>query len=84
LLYRLTLEVQSRLKESTLSRREIIRRLGTSASQFYRLLDQTNYEKSIDQMFALLAVLGCQVNMMVEKNEMDGKRDPGTQEAVNR
>ncbi|OPY69613.1 MAG: hypothetical protein A4E57_01099 [Syntrophorhabdaceae bacterium PtaU1.Bin034] len=78
LLYRLTLEVQRRLRESKLSRREIIRRLGTSASQFYRLLDQTNYEKSVDQMLALLTVLGCQVNITVEKNE------PGSQEAVNR
>jgi len=40
LLYKLTLEAQKRLEKSTLSRREIIRRLGTSATQFYRLLDQ--------------------------------------------
>jgi len=66
LLYRLTIEAQVRLKESGLARREIIRRLGTSASQFYRLLDQTNYEKSIDQLVALLTVLGCQVNVTVE------------------
>ena len=66
LLYRLTIEAQMRLKESGLARREIIRRLGTSASQFYRLLDQTNYEKSIDQVLALLTVLGCQVNVTVE------------------
>ncbi|MGD0231506.1 MAG: helix-turn-helix transcriptional regulator [Syntrophorhabdales bacterium] len=74
LLYRLTLEVQKRLKESKLTRREIIRRLGTSASQFYRLLDQTNYEKSIDQVLALLTVLGCQVSVMVEQNKIDGKQ----------
>jgi hypothetical protein len=45
LLYRLTLEAQKRLKASPLSKREIIRRLGTSAAQLYRLLDQTNYKQ---------------------------------------
>jgi hypothetical protein len=49
---RLTLEAELRLKESPLSRREIIRRLGTSAAQFYRLLDTTNYSKSIDQVLS--------------------------------
>jgi predicted XRE-type DNA-binding protein len=83
LLYRLTLEVQKRLKESRLSRREIIRRLGTSASQFYRLLDQTYYEKSVDQMLALLTVLGCQVNVTVEQDKIDGKADLGSQKAAN-
>ena len=42
LLYKLTLEVQTRIAESPLSKREIIRPLGTSATLFYRLLDQTN------------------------------------------
>ena len=41
LLYRLTLEAQKRVSESPLSKREIVRRLGTSAAQLYRLLDQT-------------------------------------------
>ena len=43
LLYRLTLEAQKRIAASPLSKREIVRRLGTSAAQLYRLLDQTNY-----------------------------------------
>ena len=42
LLYKLTLEAQKRVEESGLSKREIVRRLGTSAAQLYRLLDQTN------------------------------------------
>lgn len=65
LLYRLTLEAQARLEASPLSRREIIRRLGTSASQFYRLIDPTNYRKSIDQLLALLHVLECEVDLVV-------------------
>src|SRR5256712_6155208 len=35
LLYKLTLEVQKRVTASALSRRELIRSLGTSATQFY-------------------------------------------------
>src|SRR5262249_13073086 len=37
LLYRLTLEAQKRVAASSLPKRELIRRLGTSATQFYRL-----------------------------------------------
>jgi hypothetical protein len=65
LLYNLTLEAQKRVAASPLSRRELIRRLGTSASQFYRLLDQTNYRKSIDQLLSLLQVLDCEVRLVV-------------------
>jgi hypothetical protein len=65
LLYRLTLEAQKRIDRSGLSKREIIRRLGTSAAQLYRLLDQTNYRKSVDQVIALLQVLNCDVDLVV-------------------
>lgn len=65
LLYRLTLEARKRVEQSPLSKREIIRRLGTSAAQFYRLLDQTNYRKSVDQVLNLLHVLDCDVELVV-------------------
>lgn len=65
LLYRLTLEAQQHVEKSPLSKREIIRRLGTSAAQFYRLLDQTNYRKSIDQLLGLLQVLDCEVDLVI-------------------
>jgi hypothetical protein len=65
LLYTLTLEAQKRLARSPLSRREIIRRLGTSPAQFYRLLDQTNYDKSVDRLLALLQALDCDVSLRV-------------------
>jgi hypothetical protein len=65
LLYKLTLEAQKRVKSSALSKREIIRRLGTSATQFYRLLDQTNCRKTIGQMMALLHILDCDVDIVV-------------------
>jgi len=65
LLYRLTLEAQKRVAGSPLSKREIVRRLGTSAAQLYRLLDQTNYSKSVDQLLELLQVLDCDVDLVV-------------------
>ena len=65
LLYTLTLEAQKRVAASPLSRRELIRRLDTSATQFYRLLDQTNYRKSLDQLVSLLQILDCDVRLVV-------------------
>ena len=65
LVYKLTLEAQRRVENSSLTKREIIRRLGTSAAQFYRLIDQTNYRKSIDQLLSLLSVLECEVDFSV-------------------
>ena len=65
LLYRLTLEAQKQISNSPISKREIVRRLGTSAAQLYRLLDQTNYRKSVDQLLALLQVLNCDVDLVV-------------------
>lgn len=67
LLYELSCTAQKQLAESGLARREVIRRLRTSASQFYRLIDQTNYSKSIDQMLALLRALDCDVDVVVKK-----------------
>ena len=67
LLYRLTLEAQKRIDQSPLSKREIVRRLGTSAAQLYRLLDQTNYRKSVDQLVSLLQVLECDVDLVVRE-----------------
>jgi hypothetical protein len=67
LLYKLTIEARKRVEQSDLSTREIIRRLGTSATQFYRLLDQTNYSKSLKQLVALLWILDCEVEFVVRR-----------------
>ena len=69
LLYKLTIEAQKRVTASKLSKREIIRRLGTSASQFYRILDQTNYRKSVGQLLALFHILDCDVNVVVKSRK---------------
>ena len=73
LLYKLTIEAQRRVEASPLSKREMIRRLGTSATQFYRLLDQTNYRKSVDQLLSLLHVLDCEVDLLVRAKTASGK-----------
>lgn len=65
LLHRLTLEANTAVAASDLSKRELIRQLGTSASQFYRLLDPTNSTKSVGQMLALLHLLGRDVDVVV-------------------
>ena len=64
LLYKLTIEAKKHVDNTPLSKREIIRRLGTSPSQYYRLLDQTNVTKSINKMLNLLQVLGCEIDVV--------------------
>jgi hypothetical protein len=64
-LYRLTVEARSRFDASDLSAREIARRLETSPAQLYRLLDPTNYSKSIRQLLSLLYVLGFEVDVEI-------------------
>ena len=67
LLYKLTTEAQRLVEQSALSKREIIRKLRTSPAQFYRLLDQTNYSKSVDKMLDLLQALDCDVEVIVRE-----------------
>jgi hypothetical protein len=65
LLHRFTVEAQNAIAASPLPRREIIRRLGTFPAQLYRLLDQTNYRKSVHQLLRLLQVLHREVELIV-------------------
>lgn len=67
LLYKLTVEAEKCVATSELSKRELSRRLGTSPTQLYRLLDEENYSKTIDQMIELLAILDCPVEIKVAK-----------------
>lgn len=64
-LHEITLEVIRALESSGLAKREVIRRLGTSPAQLYRLLDPADYSKSVDKMLELLSVLGCEVEFSV-------------------
>jgi hypothetical protein len=65
-LYRLTIEANDRFEASGLSVREVSRLLGTSPTQLYRLLDPTNYGKSLKQLVALLYLLGAEVEVEVK------------------
>lgn len=66
LLYKLSLEAKRGVEESGISKRDLARRLGTSPSQLYRLLDQTNTAKSVGQMLALLHLVGREVDVVVK------------------
>lgn len=65
LLYELSLEARKGVVESGISKRHLARKLGTSPSQLYRLLDPTNSRKSVGQMLALLHLLGRKVELVV-------------------
>ncbi len=67
LVYRLTLEARRCVEASGLSRREIIRRAGTSPAQFYRLLDPGNRRKSVDKLLVLLSAVDCEVDVSVRR-----------------
>ncbi len=66
LLYNVTVAVQDRIEESPLSKRELARRLGTSAAQLYRLLDPANSHKSIARMLTILHILDCEVTLVIK------------------
>lgn len=63
--HKLTVEAMRRVKASELSHRELARRLRTSQTQLYRLLDPTNSRKSLSQLIALLHILDCGVELVV-------------------
>jgi len=67
LTYKLTLEVERGIENSGLSRRQIAKRLKTSVPQLYRLLDPSNTSKSINQLVALLHVLNCKVDLVINR-----------------
>jgi hypothetical protein len=65
-MYRLSQAARAKFEASDLSAREVARWLGTSPAQLYRLLDPANYSKSLRQLFSLLYLLGCEVDIEVK------------------
>ena len=63
ILFKLTMKAKSKIEEGAIVKREVMRRMGTTPTQFYRLLDQTNTHKTIDQMVKLLSALDCLVDV---------------------
>jgi hypothetical protein len=76
LLHRLTVEARRAVEESGVSKRELTRRLATSASQLYRLLDPGNPHKSVGQLLALLHLLGRKVDLVVSTGESSARAKP--------
>ncbi len=72
LVYKLSLEAKRCIKSSTLSTRQVAKRLNTSVPQLYRLLDPANTKKSMKQLVALLHILNCDVDLVVKKKEAAG------------
>jgi hypothetical protein len=72
-MYRLTQIARSKFESSGLSTREVTRRLDTSQAQLYRLLDPTNYTKSLRQLFSLLYLLGFEVDVEVKDRSHPNK-----------
>lgn len=68
-MYRLTQEARDRFERSGLSAREVSRWLGTSPTQLYRLLEPTNYTKSLRQLISLLYLLGAEVEVAVRDRQ---------------
>ena len=66
-LHQLTIEARRGLSESGLGIRQIARQLGTSPTQLYRLLDPANGGKSVGQMLALLNLVDCEVELVVNR-----------------
>lgn len=66
LLYKLSVQAQKIIEIKKISKREIMRKMGVLPAQFYRLIDQTFYHKTIDQMVRLLAALDCSIEMKVK------------------
>ncbi len=68
-LYRLSQEAKERFEASALSAREVAGVMRTSPAQLYRLLDPTNYTKSVRQLMTLLYVLGYEVDVDVRHRQ---------------
>lgn len=60
-LYDLTCLAQETIQRSKIPKRAVARRLGCTPTHLYRLLDQTFYSKTIDQLVKLLSVLGVEL-----------------------
>jgi hypothetical protein len=60
-LYGLTCLAQDTVRRSKPTKKPITRRLGCTPTHRFRLLDQSLYSKTIDQMVKLLSVLGVEL-----------------------
>jgi hypothetical protein len=74
LLYKLTIEAKKLVASSPIGIRELSRRLETSPTQIYRLLDEENTRKSLDRVFELLSVLQCRIDIRSNNGQSSGAK----------
>jgi len=66
MLHEMTVTAKECLKKSGLSIREIARRMNTSPTQLYRVIDPAYYDKTMDQVLKVLYVCGAKVDFVVK------------------
>jgi len=66
-LWALTKAAIEHIKNTALSRRQILKRMHTSSAQLDRILDASNVRKTVDGVLALLEVLGYEVEVTVRR-----------------
>lgn len=59
----LTFQANQKIRQQKTGKRYLVRKLNTSATQLYRLLDPACYNKTIDQMLKLLVALGVRIEI---------------------
>ena len=67
ILHRLTVEARAAMAEGKLKVRAAARRLGTSPTQIYRLLDADRPSKSLGQLLAILSMVDREVDIIVRR-----------------
>lgn len=66
-LYQLSIDAQAIVEKKKITKNELVRRMKCSKIQLNRLLDQTFYSKTIDQMLKLFYALDIDVEFVLKK-----------------
>ena len=77
MLYHLTIALQRAVEESGISKRELIKRLKTSPSQFYRVLNPASPQKSFGQILKIFYALDRDPEVLINSaSSRRGKSSP--------
>jgi hypothetical protein len=78
LTYNLSLALKKAVENRSISKREIIKRLGTSPAQFYRIIESRSSGKSLGQISRLLYLLDYDLELVIkDKQPGPGSRKRG-------
>jgi hypothetical protein len=72
LTYNLSLALKKAVANRSISKREIIRRLGTSPAQFYRIFEPSSSGKSLGQISRLLTLLDYDLELVIKDKRPGG------------